>query len=171
MHGDLKSANVLVLGQDEDYIFKLCDVGHAHIAVTTTVSNSITSANRFSHQKQSNRGTISFESPEVFLTGQKTMKSDVYAFGMMMYELLLPKYLFPWASVYAIGNAETIASLISAAVKLGERPTLSKDESNSPYGILMKMAWQQNALERPTASVLKEKIQDLYQVIITEIFK
>ena len=60
------------------------------------------------------------------------MKSDVYAFGMMMYELLLPKYLFPWASVYAIGNAETIASLISVAVKLGERPTLSKDESNSP---------------------------------------
>lgn len=95
------------------------------------------------------------------------MKSDVYAFGMLMYELLFSKYLFPWASVYAVGSAETIASLISAAVKLGDRPTLSNEESKLPYGKLMKMAWHQNPLERPTAAVLKEKIQDLYEVTNT----
>ncbi len=35
IHGDLKSANVLVTGtKQDDYLFKLCDLGQAHINLT-----------------------------------------------------------------------------------------------------------------------------------------
>jgi len=64
-HGDLKSANVLVLEQD-DWTFKLCDVGQSHIDVTTKLTNSTTvSASRTGSNSTTRRGTISFEAPEV----------------------------------------------------------------------------------------------------------
>ena len=61
LHGDLKSANVLVHGDQEDWIFKLCDMGPAHMAMTTKLTNSTTSK----ASSKTIRGTVSFEAPEV----------------------------------------------------------------------------------------------------------
>ena len=63
LHGDLKSANVLVHGDEEDWIFKLCDMGPAHMAMTTKLTNSTTSKSC----SKNRRGTVSFEAPEVII--------------------------------------------------------------------------------------------------------
>lgn len=42
IHGDLKSANVLVSGLSEgDYVFKLCDMGQAHIELTSKIKTNM----------------------------------------------------------------------------------------------------------------------------------
>lgn len=82
-HGDLKSANVLLTGDEGDFIFKLGDFGQAHAALTSKLGTSMSVVNGSS----SRRGTISFEAPEVFLNGTKTTASDIYAFAMIVYEI------------------------------------------------------------------------------------
>ncbi len=150
---------------EEDYCFKLCDVSQNHIEMTTKLTNTMSSANRHETVKKSRRGTISFESPEVFKSGKITFKSDVYAFAMVMHELLYPENSFPWASVYSGGKVDTISFLIIESVNRGERPKLLDSDYESSYCKLMRKAWSQDPNYRPNASYLKEKIEDIYLVI------
>lgn len=85
IHGDLKSANVLIKGQtDDEFMFKLCDFGQTHSQITLTgkilqysyiiipkrtllfilvfVPTGTMAAGRSCRKL----GTVSFEAPEVF---------------------------------------------------------------------------------------------------------
>ena len=60
VHGDLKSGNILVCGADEDqWQFKLTDLGKAHrdITLTMAMSKTVTSSSA------KKNGTVSFEAP------------------------------------------------------------------------------------------------------------
>ena len=51
------------------------------------------------------------------ITGRKSgSQSDMYSFGMVVHELLQPKYKYPWESVYDNARPETITILIVEAV-------------------------------------------------------
>jgi len=74
IHRDLKSSNILL---DSDFSAKISDFGLAVISGNHSKGNLKLS------------GTMGYVAPEYLLDGKLTEKSDVYAFGVVLLELLL----------------------------------------------------------------------------------
>jgi beta-lactam-binding protein with PASTA domain len=90
IHGDIKPDNVLL---DEDGNAKLVDFGIARLATTT---GAISSGNL--------EGTAPYLAPEQLEHGQSDASSDIYALGVMAYELLAGRKPFEgdsWVAVAA----------------------------------------------------------------------
>lgn len=139
--------------------FKLCDMGQAHQQVTSRFTMTSTISHSMDvHQKRIKLGTVSFEAPEVFMKQIKTCESDIYAFAMVMYELLHPDIYHPWGKVFSCGSHDVIKLSIIDAVKSGKRPPVLEV---SAYITLMETCWDQDPGRRPTPTELKRHISDL----------
>ncbi|XP_023004389.1 probable receptor-like protein kinase At1g80640 isoform X1 [Cucurbita maxima] len=105
VHRDLKSSNILL---DSDFNAKLSDFG---LTVNLGAQNK--------NIKLS--GTLGYVAPEYLLDGKLTDKSDVYAFGVVLLELLTGK-----KPVETMGPTQS-QSLVSWAIpQLGDRSKLPK---------------------------------------------
>src|SRR5215204_6132515 len=86
-------------------------------------------------------GVISYLAPEVLSRKPYTKESDVYSFGMIMWEFTTGKKPFH--------DREHNRFLISDILN-GERPQVT-DDTPEFYAELMKKCWDHNPENRPTA--------------------
>ncbi|KAF4374537.1 hypothetical protein F8388_016088 [Cannabis sativa] len=76
LHRDIKSSNIML---DSEFNAKLGDFGLARI---------IQQSQKTHHTTKEIAGTPGYMAPESFLTGRATMETDVYAFGVLVLEVI-----------------------------------------------------------------------------------
>eukprot|EP00112_Aurelia_sp_Birch-Aquarium-sp1_P014358 Seg3094.1 transcript_id=Seg3094.1/GoldUCD/mRNA.D3Y31 product="ATP-dependent DNA helicase RecQ" protein_id=Seg3094.1/GoldUCD/D3Y31 len=157
IHCDLKSANILTSGIEDEWKFKLTDFGESHVTMTATASSVLGTASR------DVKGTAAFIPPEYFNCSETKMQKfrDVYSFGMVMFEVLTPALRHPWEQEVPRGEMAIIANM----VQKGNRPSIPHEENMNPYASsyveLMKLCWAQNPFERPAIKEISSNCEML----------
>ena len=121
VHRDLKPANVLIA---DDGTLRLTDFGVARVTDSQTLT-----------EADSIVGTIDYIAPEVFSGGENNVQSDVWAFGVLLFEMLTGRRPFKGASV-----SETIMNITQQPVSdiLDYRPDAPLDLIDLIYRMLEK---------------------------------
>lgn len=96
--------------------------------------------------------------------------SDMYSFGMLVFELLRPSLTYPWQSTFGNKRPELIYVLISRAVENGERPEIPVYDELGYHGAadIMKNCWSQSPQSRPTAEKVMENIIKLVNLEVSK---
>ncbi|GAU37517.1 hypothetical protein TSUD_21220 [Trifolium subterraneum] len=76
LHRDIKASNIML---DLDYVAKLGDFG---------LARTIQKRNETHHSTKEIAGTPGYMAPETFLIGRATVETDVYAFGVLVLEVV-----------------------------------------------------------------------------------
>ncbi|CAK82281.1 unnamed protein product (macronuclear) [Paramecium tetraurelia] len=108
-HRDLKPANVLVHQEGKRKIFKLADFGYAKTV--------------FNYKAQilkSNLGTPAYMSPQLLKEEQYTTKSDIWSFGIILYQIIFNT--LPW-----VGKSEgdLVQKILSVPIAFPQYPKIS----------------------------------------------
>ncbi|KAG8895413.1 hypothetical protein FRB99_000602 [Tulasnella sp. 403] len=138
IHGDVKASNILVA---DDTRVVMCDFGLARLSAASTAPG------------LKGAGTVRWQSPELWEEASKSYASDVYAFGMTIYEVLTGKEPFYDCKEYG--------TLLTRVIKENQRPPRGPEESpnGESYSYLWDTAercWKKDRDERPSmADVLR----------------
>jgi len=103
-------------------------------------------------------GVLPFIAPEVLCSGEYSTASDIYGFGMIMYEVLSGKPPFV--------EREYDANLVVAVCNSGQRPVIPED-APSPYVDLMKQCWDSDPTRRPDAKCLTRHFNAWFQSLMS----
>lgn len=171
VHRDLKSHNLLV---SDDFVVKIADFGTSRLmealrgnsadaqpAATSLpggVGGWATSVNESSADATinltatmtSNLGSPLWMSPELLLGRKYGPSTDVYAFGMVLFELMTQR--LPWTELDAADGF--VLFQLQELVPTGVRPRYNAAECACPpaFEALMQRCWATDAAERPTFS-------------------
>lgn len=147
VHRDLKSRNILV---EEDWQTKLCDFGESRFATTQNIDTLCKL-----------RGTYAYIAPEIYFGQSYTTKSDVYAFGIVLWELCTrctkKQYQSPYSSYKSLIHDFQI---IVQAAKKGIRPEINDDIPVSIVN-LIKLCWDHEPKNRPDVDSLLNFFEDI----------
>eukprot|EP01126_Amoeba_proteus_P039533 TRINITY_DN4178_c0_g1_i19.p1 TRINITY_DN4178_c0_g1~~TRINITY_DN4178_c0_g1_i19.p1 ORF type:complete len:440 (-),score=96.79 TRINITY_DN4178_c0_g1_i19:139-1458(-) len=131
IHRDLKPRNLLV---DEHYTVKICDFGLSAFQIEEKL-----------REDRATPGTPLFMSPEVLRGETVTEKADVYAYGIVLWEMVTGQEPFC--------HHEDYSNFVKSIVA-GERPPIP-DNINPALGQLLTDLWKAKPTRRPSfASVI-----------------
>jgi len=149
IHGDLKPLNVLL---DDNFNVRIADYGLSKYKIAHASSSAVRMQAGITMMVPVVGFTPHYASPEMLETGQMSTRSDVYAFAIIMWELLTGKTPY-------FGRSPAQAILF-AVVKDNLRPEIP---SNTPmkYKELMCACWAPKLTERPTFEEIVAKLDDL----------
>ncbi|KAF8094654.1 hypothetical protein N665_0358s0035 [Sinapis alba] len=136
VHRDLKSSNLLV---DRNWTVKVADFGLSRIKHETYLTT------------KSGKGTPQWMAPEVLRNESADEKSDIYSFGVVLWELATEK--IPWETLNAM-------QVIGAVGFMNQRLEIPKDID--PLWIaLMESCWHSDTKLRPTFQELMDKLREM----------
>jgi len=145
IHGDLQGNNVLV---DDSYNARLCDFGRAKVIGDAEYSTALVA------------GCAPYMAPELFPEDERIVdqlfspSSDIYAFGMLAFEMFTDEV--PFNSLGALSQFRIMASVLR-----GDRPSRSSDVQrriSDTMWEIMRDSWVANPMERPTAAMILQRI-------------
>nr|ABK06414.1 flag-tagged protein kinase domain of putative mitogen-activated protein kinase kinase kinase [synthetic construct] len=136
IHRDLKSSNLLV---DKNWTVKVADFGLSRIKHETYLTS------------KSGKGTPQWMAPEVLRNESADEKSDIYSFGVVLWELATEK--IPWETLNSM-------QVIGAVGFMDQRLEIPKD-IDPRWISLMESCWHSDTKLRPTFQELMDKLRDL----------
>ncbi|CAL9179574.1 unnamed protein product [Musa hybrid cultivar] len=136
IHRDLKSSNLLV---DRNWTVKVGDFGLSRLKHETYLTT------------KSGKGTPQWMAPEVLRNERSDEKSDVYSYGVILWELVTEK--IPWDNFNSM-------QVIAAVGFMNQRLDLPKD-LNPQWVSIIESCWHSEPKCRPTFQELIERFKDL----------
>lgn len=140
LHRDIKSLNLLVT---QSWAVKVGDFGLSRFNIDKNLET----------MKQM-RGTFAYLCPEVYLGEKFTVKSDIYAVGVILWELAVRcvtrKYQQPYSE---FKNIQFDFQIIIQAAKEGKRPTIPETIPKA-WTKAIKTCWDADPNVRPDSSGL-----------------
>ena len=146
IHTDLAARNVLI---DDDNLCKVADFGLARV-IKEDPYNPCKGA----------KFAIKWTAPEAVLYNKFSMKSDVWSFGIVIYELLT-KGGMPYPGM---NNRQVLE-----AIDRGYRMPPPDNCPDALYNIMLS-CWKCNADDRPTFEFLKYQLEDYFVIAGSEVY-
>lgn len=136
VHRDLKSPNLLV---DKKYTVKVCDFGLSRFKANTFLSS------------KSAAGTPEWMAPEVLRDEASNEKSDIYSFGIILWELATLQQ--PWSNLNP-------AQVVAAVGFKGKRLEIPRD-LNPQVASIIEACWANEPWKRPSFFNIMESLKPL----------
>lgn len=153
-HGDLKCENVLLVTDEED--------PYGHMAKVADFGLSRAIAEGKSHLSTRTYGTVTHMPPELLLEGRLAPPSDVYSFGIILWEMMTGRSPF---------KGMTAGEVIQKVVVQDVRPEFPKYVPEAVQQ-LAHDCWQRQPLKRPRfneivarLNILLDNVEDLQAML------
>ncbi|KAG7013685.1 Serine/threonine-protein kinase EDR1 [Cucurbita argyrosperma subsp. argyrosperma] len=138
IHRDLKSSNLLI---DKNWTVKVGDFGLSRLKHETYLTT------------KTGKGTPQWMAPEVLRNEPSDEKSDIYSFGVILWELATEK--IPWE------NLNTM-QVIGAVGFMNQRLEIPKDV-DPQWASIIESCWHSEPANRPSFQVLMERLRELHR--------
>ncbi|KAK4435278.1 Serine/threonine-protein kinase CTR1 [Sesamum alatum] len=136
VHRDLKSSNLLV---DKSWTVKVGDFGLSKLKDSTFLT------------AKSGRGTPQWMAPEVLRNEPSTEKSDVFSFGVILWELMTES--IPWSNL----NSLQVVGVVGFMDRRLDIP----DNMDPQISSIISDCWQSNPEDRPSFEDIIRRMTDL----------
>lgn len=136
LHRDLKTSNLLMTSND---VVKVCDFGLSQFQTDGEGMRDSTP-----------KGTPLYMAPEVIMRGEITRKVDVYAFGIVLWEILTRTEAFP--------HHNDLRRFATAICRRDERPPIPEGTPAS-LAALMQECWHPQADQRPYFDEIVQRLK------------
>lgn len=97
LHKDLKPANVLIAGDGNSPVIRLADFGSGRLLDDTVLDDfNITNPGSLDGEMgkdEPRSGTLAYRAPELVCNAMPTAKSDIYALGLILYQLVVGDFM------------------------------------------------------------------------------
>ncbi|XP_074283957.1 uncharacterized protein LOC141608510 [Silene latifolia] len=143
VHRDLKSSNLLV---DKNWSVKVADFGLSRVKHETYLTT------------KTGKGTPQWMAPEVLQNERTNEKSDLYSFGIILWELATQRIL--WENLNAM-------QVIGAVGFMNQRLDIPQDV-DPMWASMIESCWHSEPQSRPTFQELVEKLKDMQKKYVIQ---